>query len=260
MRTYVIIPNFIVTEELKQLATDAIKSFRESSDAIIVSVDDCSPMDCTFLKELSDIYIRNEVNSGFAITCNNGFRKVKEIEKEDCYIIFANNDILVNKRVLPELHRPFEEFENVAISGIFSTMTHEWEGMKLEDVDLRRISDGGQLGDRMQDGGLVCSKMSVLDKIGIYDEQFIRGGYEDVDLFLRARDTFGMKIVMSNRAVYWHKQGATRWNCEKNGFINDFGRESKSIEQENLQKFIAKWGYNPHTRSIWTEKLLWNNN
>ena len=86
----------------------------------------------------------------------------------------------------------------------------------------------------------------------------IRGGYEDVDLFLRARDVYGMMIIMNGRACYWHKQGATRWNAEKIGAVNDFGAESKSIEQDNLQKFINKWGYNPHTRQVWKEEIIFN--
>ena len=252
-------PHYIVTEELKELAINAIKSFKENSDVILISVDDGSPMDTQFLKDLSDIYIRNEKNSGFAITCNNGFKKIFEIEKNDCFIICANNDIIINRRVVSELIRPFNEFKNVAITGIFSTMSMDWEGKELKDVDLLKISEGGQLGDRMQDGGLWMSTKKILEKIGLFDERFIRGGYEDVDIFLRARDTFGMKIVMSSRAVYWHKQGATRWNCEKNNYINNFGIESKSIEDLNLEKFIEKWGYNPWSRSIWFEKLLWNN-
>lgn len=114
------------------------------------------------------------------------------------------------------------------------------------------------LRDRMQDGGLWCSKKSILQKIGIFDEIFLRGGYEDIDLFVRARDTFGMKIVMNGRAFYWHKQGATRWNTERIGAVNDFGVESKSIENENLQRFIEKWGYNPNTRQIWYDKQIFN--
>lgn len=251
-------PHYIVTEELKQLATEALKSFR-CDDVILISVDDGSPMDTQFLKDLSDIYIRNEVNSGFAITCNNGFKKALKIAKDDDYIVCANNDILVHKKALEELRRPFKEFENVAITGIFSTMAKEWEGKPLEEMEIQRISEGGQLGDRMQDGGLWMTTAGILKKIGLFDEQFIRGGYEDVDIFLRARDIFGMKIVMSSRAVYWHKQGATRWNCEKNGFINNFGRESKAIEVENLEKFIKKWGYNPHNQNPWKEILIFNN-
>jgi GT2 family glycosyltransferase len=102
------------------------------------------------------------------------------------------------------------------------------------------------------------SKKSILEKIGLFDERFLRGGYEDVDLFLRARDTFGMKIIMSSFACYWHKQGATRWNSEKVGAINNFGSDSKRIEDENLTKFINKWGFNPHQSQIWHNNEIFN--
>lgn len=262
MQTYIVIPQFLVTEELVALAENAIKSYRESSNVFIISVDDAGEYskakNADEVMALSDIVLTNKKNSGFAPTCNKGFNWIFENEKEDCWIICSNNDIEINKRVIPALIEPFEMFENVAISGIFSTKEKTWEGKPLEEIDLGRISQDGLLGDRMQDGGLWCSKKSVLQKIGLFDEQFIRGGYEDVDIFLRARDTFGMKIVMSNRAVYWHKQGATRWNTEKIGAVNDFGRQSKQIENENLDKFIQKWGYNPHQHPIWRETMIFN--
>ncbi len=253
-------PHYIVTEELKSLATNAIKSFKEyAPDVIVISVDDGSPMDTKFLKELSDVYIRNENNSGFAITCNNGFKWVLDNDKEDAYIICANNDIEINEKVVSALIYPFNRWAEVAFTGIVSTKGREYEGKPLDEFNWNCISEGGLLRDRMQDGGLWCSTKKVLDKIGLFDEQFIRGGYEDVDIFLRARDTFGMKLIMSGMAAYWHKQGATRWNCEKNGYINDFGIESKSIESENLTRFIKKWGYNPHNKTIWFEREIWRN-
>lgn len=263
MKTYIVIPQFLVTDELVQLAEDCIQSYRDSADVFIISVDDAGEYkkadraDEVLAK--SDLVITNERNSGFAITCNNGFRWIFENEKEDCYIICSNNDILVHDRVIPELKRPFELFDNVGISGIWSTKEKDlFEGKPLREWNGRRMSKDGLLGDRMQDGGLWCSKKLILQKIGIFDEMFLRGGYEDCDIFLRVRDNFGMMIVMSNFAVYWHKQGATRWNTEKIGAVNNFGLESKSIESENLQKFIKKWGYNPHTRQIWKETELFN--
>ena len=254
-------PQFLVTEELVLLAGNAIDGFKNNSDVILISVDDAGEyggLGADMLKEKSDVYIKNEKNSGFAITCNNGFRWIFENEKDDCYIVCANNDIEVNKKTIPALQAPFDMFNNVAITGIISTKEKIWEGKPLEDMDWRKITEGGLCRDRMQDGGLWMSKKSILEKIGIFDEIFLRGGYEDVDLFLRARDTFGMRIIMNGRACYWHKQGATRWNCEKNGFINDFKQESKSIEQDNLKRFIGKWGFNPHSRMIWREKELFN--
>lgn len=262
MKIYVVIPQFLVTKELVELADNCIKSFRDSSDVFIISVDDSGEYQkadgADDVLNKSDLVLRNEKNSGFATTCNNGFRWIFENEKDDCYVICSNNDIEIHDKVIPELKKPFEIFEDVAITGIYSTTAKEWEGKPLKEMCIPKISQDGILGDRMQDGGLWMSKKSVLEKIGIFDEQFIRGGYEDIDLFLRARDTFGMKIIMSSFTCYWHKQGATRWNTEKIGAVNDFGRQSKSIEQENLKKFINKWGYNPHSRQIWKENVIFN--
>lgn len=166
-KTYIVIPHYIVTEELKELAINAIKSFRVS-DVIIISVDDGSPMDTAFLKELSDVYIRNEENSGFAVTCNNGFRWIFENEKDDCYIVCANNDIEINKKTIPALQAPFDMFDNVAITGIISTTAKDWEGKPLEDMDWRKITDGGLIRDRMMDGGNWMSTKSILQKLSIY--------------------------------------------------------------------------------------------
>jgi O-antigen biosynthesis protein len=255
-KTYVVMPNYIVTDELLELAINSVKSFKENSDAIVITVDDGSPMDISGLIGISDYYIRNKENSGFGISCNNGFKKVFEIEKEDCYIICANNDIEINKKVVPALKEPFELYDNVAITGVVTYKDKIVDGKTLEHQYFDEIVQGGVLRGWMQDGGLWMSKKSVLEKIGLFDEQYIRGGYEDIDLFLRAKDTFGMKIVMSGHAAYWHKQGATRWNCEQNGFINNFGVESKNIEGENLVRFINKWKVNPHLGQIWTPKAI----
>ena len=63
---------------------------------------------------------------------------------------------------------------------------------------------------------------------------------------------------MNGCAIYWHKQGATRWNSEKIGAVNNFGLESKSIESDNLDRFIEKWGFNPHREQIWHNIELYN--
>lgn len=260
MNTYVVIPHFLVTDELVSLADNTISTFREYSDATIISVDDSGEYDSAEgadkVLDKSDVLLTNDINCGFAKTCNNGLRWIFENEDEDCYIICANNDIEINSKTIPALKYPFETLANIAISGIISTKEHTIEGKPIEEADWYVMSSGGLLGDRMQDGGLWMSTKSILQKIGIFDERFIRGGYEDIDLFLRARDTFGMNIIMNGRAFYWHKQGATRWNTEKIGSVNDFGFESRKIEDENLERFIEKWGFNPQATQIWKENII----
>lgn len=168
----VVIPQFLVTDELVELADDCIKSYRESADVIIISVDDCGEYErakgALDVLAKSDLVITMPQNGGFAKACNAGFKKAFELIKDDGYIICSNNDILVHKRVIPELVRPFDLFDNVAITGITSTKEHKYENVPLVDWSFRGMSEGGQFRDWMSDGGLWCSKKSILEKIAIY--------------------------------------------------------------------------------------------
>jgi GT2 family glycosyltransferase len=91
MKTAIIIPNYIATEELRNLATNAIKSMRATSDVFIICVNDGSPLNVSFLEELADHTIHLQENSGFAVASNTGLRYA--LEQGFDYIGCANNDI-----------------------------------------------------------------------------------------------------------------------------------------------------------------------
>jgi GT2 family glycosyltransferase len=256
-KTIVVMPQMLITEELVELADNAIKSFRKN-DVFLISIDDAGeyPKAKGALEVMakSDLVLTNKINQGFGITCNRGFNWIFENEKNDCWIIISNNDLEIEDNSIKELQRPFGMFENVAITGICSTTEREIEGKKLKDYHEDKMTMDGFIscgGGHMQDGALICTKKSVLEKIGIYDEDFKGGGQEDIDLFLRARDQFGMKIVMSGFGWYWHKQGATRWNSA----MKD---KYKAIEEENREKLTAKLGYNPQNRQVFRETQIFN--
>lgn len=245
MKTYVVIPQYLVNQELRELSNNTIKSMRKSSDVIIISVNDGAKKYES--QRMSDVYLENKENSGFAKTCNKGFEWIFKNVKEDCYIVCANNDIEVYDGWLEALQRPFTEFEDVAVTGIKHTRERAIEGKPLAEVKGTKVIEGGLMGDCMQDGGLWMSTKKVLKKVGIFDEQFERGGYEDVDIFLRMRDTFGMKIIMTEWACYWHKEGATRWGIEDGGF----NKESQGYEDRNRIKFKNKWGFDYRASQVW---------
>jgi GT2 family glycosyltransferase len=255
MKTYVVMPHFIFNEELKQLAKNAIESFRKTSDAIIINVDDSSP-DGEFLKELSDVYLRTESNDGFARACNTGFRWILDNVPEECFIVCANNDIEVYPGWEKTLEEPFDMYEGVGITGMVSNKERTLFGTPLEKWSKNKITSGGFLDGWMQSGGLWGIKKSILQKVGLFDEQFKRGGLEDVDLFMRIRDTYKLKLIMSARSIFWHKEGATRWRDEPVGEAKSYKEENKEIEEENLQKFTKKWGYNYWTKQIFFEEVL----
>ena len=119
MKTYVVIPQFLVTDELVQLAKDCIESYRKYSNVFIISIDDSGEYKLSKgakdVLKMSNLVIKNKKNSGFAITYNNGFNWIFENEKDDCYIVCSNNDIRINKKTVEALAQPFGMFENVAI-------------------------------------------------------------------------------------------------------------------------------------------------
>jgi GT2 family glycosyltransferase len=270
---YIVIPNYIVNEKQKLLAINAIASFRRTCNYKIVAVDDGSPMDTTFLMGIVDHYIKLPRNVGFAKACNAGFRflyeyffvvpaeehdgyypaKLLTLESlEDYYIVCANNDIEVYPGWEEAMREPFERFENVGVTGLPGRRFKMIDGKPITDYVEDRITEGGRLGQFMQQGALWMSRKSVLEKVGIFDEKFERGGMEDVDLFLRMRDTYGMKIVMSGKSVFWHEEGATRFKTNQ-----EMEQEFRQADLDNEAKFEKKWGFNyRQTPNVWHENPL----
>lgn len=245
MKTYVVIPHYIISEQVLELAKNTIESFRKY-DCIIVSVDDGSSLGSDEIKELSDVYIKNEQNSGFATTCNNGFKWVLENEKDDCYIVCSNNDIEVYGDWQEQSTKCFEQFGAAMVGGL-GYREKELFGMPIENYDKNQstrysgayVSDGGRIDDWLFPGGFYITKKSVLEKYGLYDEAYQHGGYEDIDLFLRIKNG-GDKLIMTPKIWYWHKEGATRFSDKEKG------RQS-AAEPLNREYFKTKHGFDYQT-------------
>lgn len=241
----IIIPCYILNEELLGLTENCVKSFKNTAkDYELILVDDGSiVMGSQYLDREAHIYIRNLRNLGYAPSVNKGWAKAK-----GKYIVTSNNDIEVYEGWQKEFIKTLEKFQGDLIGGL-GFRTKIIEGM---DISLYRknpgsrahganyISEGGQLDDWMFPGGNFCMRREVLDKIGYFDENFIHGGYEDIDFFYRA-NLAGLKLLMTPKVAYWHKEGATRFS--------EAGGEKErqaGAENHNLEYFIKKWGFNPH--------------
>jgi GT2 family glycosyltransferase len=235
---YFVMPHYIATDELVELSAQAIKSLKRDN-IFLISVDDGSPMDTAYLEPISDKVIRLEENSGFAKACNAGISWA--LKQPDCeYVGQANNDIEVFPGWLEALVEPFILFDNIGVTGLISHKERTFEGEPIETYSRNKITEGGLLDHWMQSGGLLLIPSYIWLEVGLYDEQFEIGGEEDVDLFLRIRDTYGYEIVMSAKSMFWHKEGATRWNDEVEP---GFKAKNKAIEEKNYDRFAEKWGF-----------------
>lgn len=242
MKTFVVMNHYILNDELNKMALEAIKSFRDTSDVFIVNVDDCSPFDTSEIKAASDHFIRLETNQGFAKSANAGFRYVLDNFK-DCYIIYANNDIMVEGVWFGIFKRLIDEG-----SDMVGGLGYKNKGFP-PDVDSRKMSIGGRFNDWMFPGGFYMTTDRFFREIGIYDEGYIHGSIEDIDLFWRAKQA-NKELMMTAGVKYWHKEGATRYSTSLKEY-------NKQMELLNIKYFENKHGFNPI--KFLTNKILIDN-
>lgn len=188
----IIIPIYILNEELNTLTKNAIESLKGE----LILIDNASlPESKPFLKEKAAVYIENEENLGFPKAVNQGFKKsVSDL------ITVANNDI----RVSPN-------WESVA-KEIFN------ENPKVGSVHFRMIpyEEPFNLGfdtwitgkERWCHGSFYVIRREAIPEGG-YFEGYGMGGYDDYDFFHRMRDLNGWKQAYTNRAQFQHKDSST---------------------------------------------------
>ena len=245
MKLYIVIPHYIITEQVANLAKNAINSFKKTADCTVINCDDCSPYDTSFLKDMPNVYIRNEKNKGFAGNCNVGFNWILEKEKGEAWVVCCNNDVEVYPGWFEEFKKTAEEFNGDAIGGlgyrekiIEARPIEEYKENPGSRYAQNYISEGGILDDWLFPGGFYMVKLSVLRELGLYDEGFIHGGYEDIDLFLRWKQA-GKRLLMTPKVAYWHQEGATRFSEQEKGIQN-------AAEPLNRRYFEEKWGFDAH--------------
>lgn len=230
IKSFVVMNHYILNNDMKEMALEAIKSFRDTSNAEIVSVDDASPFDMTEIENASDHFIKLETNQGFAKSANAGFRFVLDNYK-DSYIIYANNDIMVEGSWYGIFKRLLSEGADMVGGLGYRT---KGQGPK---PDFHVLSEGGRLNDWMFPGGFYMTTDKLLRELGIYDENYIHGSIEDIDLFWRAKQA-NKRLIMSAGVIYWHKEGATRYSPT-------LKEHNKEMEIKNIKYFESKHGFSP---------------
>ncbi len=186
------------------------------------------------------IIIRNDKNLGFLLNCNKGASIAK-----GRYIIFLNNDTLVQPQWLFWLVRTMDYRQEVGLVGaklIFSTG-------KLQEAGGIVFKDGSAMNYGREDtpdapqynyfkdvdyctGASICARKEIWDKLGGFDTQFSPAYYEDTDLAFRIRE-LGYRTVFQPKSVVVHFEGMSHGTDLSSGI--------KKKQVENQQLFLKKW-------------------
>lgn len=188
---------------------------------------------------------KSDINLGFAggnnLLINEIFRRNTEcLELEDySNIILINNDTLITKKAIDKLVEVCNSDEEIAATGPISNsvggMQLSRQYAKIKDNQYKEIADIVAMQNRkpieagMLVGFCLCIKTKVVKEIGLLDEQFGFGMWEDNDYCLRMRNAGYRLYVVPNSLIY-HYGSQT---------IQDFS--TNNLLEENKYKFLAKY-------------------
>jgi len=137
------------------------------------------------------------------------------------YLLFLDDDIIIEKKALTEMVCSFYKDKSIGIVAPKCLMSKTpgvigyAGGMSVNLFSGKIINIGGGEKDEGQFdkpgfisscGGLCLISRELINQVGIFDEKFNPYGWEDVDLSLRARQK-GFKIFYNHKAVIYHKGG-----------------------------------------------------
>jgi GT2 family glycosyltransferase/MoaA/NifB/PqqE/SkfB family radical SAM enzyme/Flp pilus assembly protein TadD len=211
--------------------------------------------------------IENEINLGFARGCNQG---LKAASGE--YLLLLNNDVVVTEGWLSGLQECLESSPKIGITG---PMTNHISGIqKIEEVGYRSLEglDEYARGFREKNrhrripcrrlvGFCMLFRRELVVQVGLLDENFGTGNFEDDDFCLRAElagfrnfiagDVFihhyGSRSFIGNKIDYRktmkgnHNHFLEKWNgldprsAEGKKYLSLRGRESAKLDYEKDQ-------------------------
>lgn len=241
MKTSIIILTFNKLNYTK-LCIESIRKYTQPGSYEMIVIDNFSSDETrAWLSAQSDLkIILNDSNLGFPKGCNQGI----EIASGD-YILLLNNDTVVTENWLINLLACINSDKSI---GAVSCVTNNCSYAQEIPVEYKSLEEMQQFArghnqtnpslweERLKLVGFCfLTKKSVVEKIGLLDECFTPGNYEDDDYSVRIRKA-GYRLILC-KDTFIHHFGSISFK-EDGGFF-------QGLLGTNAKKFENKWGFDP---------------
>ncbi|WP_333804621.1 glycosyltransferase [Sulfurospirillum sp.] len=246
--------------QLEDCTKSCIKSIYEYTDKeqfeLIIVDNDSQDGTKEYLKSIESKYpnikvLLNDINKGYAGGNNDG---IKASNGE--YVILLNNDTLVSEGWLERLLRPFHDDCKVGLVGPISNSVGNEQRVNLDglteknynEISKRYTTLNHNVVCETQRLGFFCVaiKRNVIDTIGLLDEQFGIGMFEDDDYCLRSIQA-GFKNVFVEGCFIYHKGSVS--------FKKLATEKYQALFQKNKAYFLSKhhvdWSLSDIAFSYW---------
>lgn len=220
-----------------------------STDDTLDTLADCQLKVMHDDSKINIYFTRSEANLGFAGGNNLLLKQVlknnEELAKlnhnaENFYsnIIFINNDTLITKKAIEKLVELNNANKDIGATGPISNMAGGSQGVLVKGLteytykdyadNLANTNNVNVVNTFLLIGFCLCVKTNVIKKVGLFDEQFGLGMWEDNDYSLRIKKA-GYKLFIVKESFIYHFGNQT---------IQDF--DMKQLFEDNKKKFIKK--------------------
>lgn len=241
----VILPNFNGKHLLEMYLPATIEALIHSKISYeIIVIDDCSTDDSiSFIKQNYPqiILLKNEVNSGFSYTCNQGI----SIATKDL-ILLLNTDVKLTANFFEQQLKYFDKEDTFGVMGRIMSM----DGNKIEDAARLPYFKGSKFKankfyyiNEQDNSTLTCYlsganalvKREKLLMLNGFDEIYSPFYFEDFDLGLRAW-RMGWKLYYEHEAVCYHQVSSSTNKLNKSNFVQiTYNRNSFILQSIHLQ-------------------------
>lgn len=230
--------------EYNQLCIESIRQYTEPDSYEIIVIDNHSTDGTVeWLKSQQDIrLILNSENAGFPAGCNQGLTAAKGSS-----ILLLNNDTIVTPNWLSNLNKCLYSSCDIGAVGAVTNSCSNFQSIPCEYSSVEEMirfarcvnnSNPELWEDRARlVGYCMLIKAEIINQIGLLEEAFSPGNYEDDDYCLRIRKA-GYRLVLC-RDTFIHHFGSVSFGAQTNQY--------NCLLEVNRRKFTKKWGFPPHS-------------
>lgn len=238
MKTSIIILTYNNLQYTRQCIESIRKNTKLGTYEIVIVDNASSDGTKEWINEQENIVsIQNQENLGFPKGCNQGI----EIAKGD-NILLLNNDVIVTPNWLKNMIKCLYSSEDIGAVGPVSNNVTYYQQIDVDYTSLdelnefatkHNVSDFSKWEERIKlIGFCMLIKKSVLDKIGLLDERFSPGNFEDDDLSIRIRNEGYKNILCSDTFIHHYGNASFMKNGNYEKLLNI-----------NEEKFNEKWHF-----------------
>ncbi|WP_094605997.1 hypothetical protein SPSIL_050840 [Sporomusa silvacetica DSM 10669] len=229
--------------DYNKLCIESIRQYTEPDSYEVIVIDNHSTDGTVeWLQGQQDIrLILNSENVGFPAGCNQGLKAAKGNS-----VLLLNNDTVVTPNWLSNLKKCLYSSNDIGAVGAVTNSCSNFQSIPCEYSSIEEMigfsrqvnnSDPELWEDRARlVGYCMLIKAEIINKIGLLEEAFSPGNYEDDDYCLRIRNA-GYRLVLC-RDTFIHHFGSVTFGEQTNQY--------NSLLKANRQKFVEKWGLAPH--------------